>query len=96
VKYIDIEKGREHLSSVYLRPSTLKRYGAVVASAVEISYEGRVVAEKAESEIPMLDRWWTKSEVIENKDVTVRDGYLLDKAQTPFALVNVDDYEVSK
>jgi len=95
-KYADIEKGRDHQSCVYLRPNTLKRYGAVVASAVEISYEGRVVAAKSESEIPMPEKWWTDPKVVESKDVMVRDGYLLEKAQTPFALVNVDDYEVSK
>lgn len=98
VKYADIERGREHLSSVYLRPATLKRYGSVVASAVEISFEGKPVCERTDvdPEVKLPERWWTKSEVVESKTVTTRDGYLLDRSQTPFAFVNIDDYEVSK
>lgn len=100
VKCVDVEKGREHLCGVYLRPSTLKRYGAVVASAVEISVGGRVLVDKTEIDpeqrTSFPEKWWTKPEVTESKSVTVRDGYLLERSQTPFAFINVDDFEVSK
>lgn len=98
VKYIDIEKGRDHMSAVYLRPGALKRFGSVVAAAVEISVGGKVIADRSEtdSEIKMSEKWWMDPKVVESKNLTVRDGYLLDRSQSPFALVNIDDYEVSK
>jgi len=96
VRYIDIKKGRNHNSTVFLRPSTRERYGDVVAAAVEVMVGGKVVAtEKAES-MPMPDVWWKNPAVTESADLTVRDGYLLDRANSPFALINIDDYEVSR
>ena len=95
-KYRDVEKGRGHLGSVFLRPSTLKRYGTPVAVAVEISVEGKPVDETGEATIPMTPKWWKTIDTLTKQGVVVRDGYLLDRSQTPFAMVNVDDYEVSK
>jgi len=96
VKYIDVEKGREHMSAVFLRPSAIKRYGDVVASAVEISINGQPAAVKFEVGMQLPDKWWSNAAVTESAAVTVRDGYLLDRRDTPFAFVNVDDYEVIK
>jgi hypothetical protein len=96
VKYIDVEKGRNHFSTVFLRPNAIKRYGEIVASAVEISINGKAVALKSELGMKLPADWWKNAAVTESAAVTVRDGYLLDRAQTPFANVNVDDYEVIK
>jgi hypothetical protein len=97
VKYVDIEKGRAHMSTVFLRPSAVKRYGKVIASAVEIFIDGDKVAEKSVSSLKVLpEKWWTNAQVTESAAVTSRDGYLLDRSETPFAFVNVDDYEVIK
>jgi hypothetical protein len=99
-RYADIEKGRDHMGTVYLRPNTVKRYGFVVAVGVEISFEGKVVASKSETDPElgsMEEKWWAEdSKVMKSPNVTTRDGYLLERSQTPFALVNIDDYEVSK
>ena len=96
-RFSDIERGRGHLASAYLRPQAVKRYGEIVALAVEISHEGKVVAEQTEtSGVKMPPKWWKDQTIIGNKDVTARPGYLLDKNQSPFALVNIDDFEVSK
>jgi len=35
-------------------------------------------------------KWW------ENDKLTVREGYLLKKSDTPFAMLAVDDYEYVK
>lgn len=100
VKYMDIEIGRDHISAVFLRPTALKRYGMLVAIAVEISYDGKVVAERgfvdsADKNLkPREDSWWKDPAVTESKAVTVRDGYLLDRSESPFALINIDNYEV--
>lgn len=97
VKYGDVERGRNHLSCVYLRPNTLKRYGDVVAAAVEILQNGKIVAAESQTEgVSLPDQWWTNPDVVGKEFVTVRDGYLLERSQTPFAFINVDDYEVPR
>ena len=49
---------------------------------------------KAESLIPYTSKeWWKDSAVLDNPSVTRRNG-LVDRSKTPFALINIDDYEV--
>jgi hypothetical protein len=68
-----------------------------VAIAVEISVGGKVVAEDSVEEgLKLGPRWWKDPVIVESKDVTARDGYLLEKARSPFALISIDDYEVSR
>lgn len=95
VTYVDIEEGSDHRSAVFLRPSALRRYGEVGAVAVEISYQGNVIARATDTEIRNLppEEWWRDKRVTESQAVTIRDGYLLDKSQTPFAFVHIDDFE---
>ena len=93
-RYGDVEQGRGHLAAAYLRPQTLKRYGDLIAIAVEISQAGKVVAEMTEGKMP--PRWWKDTEVTGRPEVVTRAGALLERNQTPFALINIDDYEVVK
>lgn len=95
VRYGDIERGRSHLSTVFLRPSTLKRYGEPVVAALEVMHLGQVVASGSQGQgLRLPDKWWTNAQVTGR--MTSMAGYLLDRSQTPFALVNIDDYEVIK
>ena len=98
VEYGDIEKGRDHVSTVFLRPATGKRFGLPVAVHVEFLVEGEVVAEENELEAvvkgSLPEDWWKNKLVLNNDKVTVRDGYLLSRKDTPFALINIDNYEV--
>jgi len=98
VRYVDIEQGRRHESTTFLRPAALKRYGDVVAVGVEIIHEGKIVAEDSDESMSMPKgaMWWKNPMVIESKavEVVVRDGYLLDRSQSPFTLINIDDYQV--
>jgi hypothetical protein len=96
VRYRDVERDRNHIGVAYLLPSALKRYGRVVAVAVEVSHDGKVVASETDTGITLPPGWWRSPAVVENKDMTVREGYLVEKSKSPFALVNVDDYEVAK
>lgn len=97
VRFVDIEKGRRHLSSMFLRPSTVKRYGDIVGIAVEFLQGGKVIAEASEQEGNQLpEKWWNNPVVTKSETVTTRDGYLLDRSQSPFALINMDDYEAGK
>jgi hypothetical protein len=95
VRYMDVRRGANHESAVFLRPTAIERYGDVIAAAVEISVGGKVVAEEThiEGAPRMPERWWRQPAVIESKDVVARDGYLLDRSRSPFALINIDDYE---
>ncbi len=94
VTHIDIPRGRGHLSSAYVRPNTLLRYGEVVAVAVEVLLKGETVATLSEGKMadrqPLPVEWW------KNAKLVPRDGYVLNRTQTPFAFINVDDYEAIK
>ena len=86
VTYVNIEKGRGHKSDVYLHPSTLARYGDVEAVAVLVETGGRLVS--SESLPASNKRWWEQLSPI--------DGLVLNRMQTPFAMINFDDYEAVK
>lgn len=97
VKYADIKKDRDHTSVVYLRPAALLRYGEVVAVAVEVRFNGKVIAYSYEAkDKPLVGEWWLNKQIIDSDIVTVRRGYLLDRASSPFAYINIDDYEFIK
>ena len=89
VNYIDIPKGKRHASTVFLRPTTLERYGNVEWAGVKIYIKGKDTP-AAMAQMPENDlRPWTTT-------VTTRDGVLLNRDQTPFALVAIDNYETIK
>lgn len=85
VTYVNIQKGR-HLSDMYLHPSTLARYGDVKGVAVVVKQQGRVLT--IGTEPPTQQRWWEQLPPI--------SGLVLNRMQTPFAMINFDDYEAIK
>ncbi len=87
VTYINIEKGR-HKSDIFIHPSTLARYGDVEQVAVLINVGGRLVAMDGLPQGSAAKRWW--------EQMSPLDGYLLNRMQTPFAMINFDDYEAVK
>ena len=98
LRYVDIAKG-EHMSCVAIPPSLVERYGEPVAVALEITgKDGKVLDSKSETIMPLPKEWWKESSVmdkqIDNRPVVTRRNGLIDRAKTPFALINVDDYEV--
>lgn len=98
VHYMDVARDRDHLADVYLRPSALERYGEIVAVAVEIQVKGEVVAELGETsmgaQIPA--QWWKDPKVVKSEVVTPREGYMLNRMESPFGWINSDDYEAIK
>jgi len=93
LRYLDVPKG-EHMSCVAIPPSQIERYGEPVAVALEIvNKEGKVMDSKSESIMPLPKEWWKDSKVLDNPQLTRRNG-LVDRSKTPFALINADDYEV--
>ena len=85
LSYVNIEKG-SHESVMYLHPSTLERYGDVERVAVILRVNGQVAA--IESDPPSSQRWW--------EQLPPLDGYLLNRLETPFALINYDNYPAIK
>jgi len=98
VRYADVKQDRNHMSTVFLHPRAVDRYGEVVATAVEIVLNGRTEAQESEIDprVKLPADWWTNPAVLNSESLTVRDGYLKNRAESPFALINYDDYEVIK
>jgi len=86
VTYVDIPKGKRHLSTVFLRPNTIERYGFVEWAGVKVYIRGEQVAV---AQMPDDQRPWTIS-------YKTKEGVLLNRSQTPFALVAIDNYEAIK
>lgn len=87
VTYIDIPKGKRHASTMFLSPTTLDRYGSVEWVGVKIYIRGEQVDM---AQVPENDkRPWTAA-------VKTREGVLLNRAQSPFALLAIDNYETIK
>ncbi len=84
VSYVNVKKGA-HRSVMYLHPTTLERYGEPkrCAAVLSASYKGRPM-EFASEEKP----WW--------KQLAGEPGLVLDRMQTPFAMLNFTDFEAIK
>ncbi len=97
VRYADIKAGTKHLGVAYLHPKAIDRYGDVVAVAVEILNQGEVIAERSEIKGKSIPQdWWKNATVMDSPSVKTKEGYLLSKGDSPFALVNIDDYEFAR
>lgn len=86
ITYVNIAETREGRSAVFLHPSTVERYGELFRVAVVITSQGRTIG--MESNPSGDGRWW--------EQLTPRAGFVLNRMQTPFAMVNFDDYEAIK
>jgi len=86
VSYIHIPQGRKHMADMFLHPNIIARFGDVDRVAVEVRQGGRVLERGGKP--ALTEAWWERLSPIE--------GVLLNRGQTPFALVNIDDYEIIK
>ncbi len=96
VNYSDIKRGRGHIAAAFLTPPAVERYGSAYAVAVEITCGGKVVSSMTEKPSTLPDEWWKNPKIVDSNAVINRSGYLLNRKDTPFYLVNYDDYEVIK
>lgn len=94
VTYVDVARGRAHQGCAYVRPAALERYGEILGVAVEANVKGETVSVLSEGRLgpskPLPLEWW------KNQTLIPKEGYIVDKSKTPFALVNFDDYEALK
>ncbi len=95
VRFVDIQGGRDGRRRVdaFLRPAALHRFGRVVAAAAVVTIAGEVVSEQEDTAIDLPEAWWESPRVLDNPVTTIRDGYLLDRTETPWAVINYDDAE---
>jgi len=84
--YINIPAGRKHIADMYIHPNIVGRYGDVERVAVEIRQGGRILERIGKP--ALTEAWWERLSPIE--------GMLLNRGQTPFSNVNIDDYEIIK
>ena len=85
LSYVNVERGK-HESVVYLHPSTLARMGSVERVAVLIYVRGQLVG--IESKPTSNERWWEQAQP--------KDGFILSRMETPFAMLSFDNYESLK
>ena len=88
IDYVYIYEGDEHFSEVFMHPNSLRRFydGDILEWAVLVSYKGREIA--GESSRQGQGRWW--------EQFSVREGVLRNRHETPFAFINIEQYEEIK
>jgi len=99
VRYADVESGRGKKVGAVILPNAILRYGVPVGIAVDLVVDGKTIASKSEQSGDLKNvkgRWWEDPKVVDSSVVAKREGLLVDRAKTPFSLVSIDEYEVSK
>jgi hypothetical protein len=98
VAYRDIARGRDHKTGVVILPVAMERHGTPIGIGAQIFHDGQLVAESGlgADSLSSQARWWADPRITEGQNVRKRDGYMIDRAKSPFALVDIDSYEVSR
>ena len=86
--HVNVAKGSQHFSAMYIHPNTLLRFGAgqVEAVVVQMFYQNRLVATYGEPQV--TKRWW--------EEFAPTAGFLLNPLQTPWSVVAYERYEAIK
>ncbi len=85
INYVDIAKGREHFSEMYMHFNSYARYytRGTINYAVIALINGKQVSVNTNKRTP--ENWW--------KDIPVHPCGLLDRSMTPFVVFNVEKFE---
>lgn len=84
--YVNVARTRTGQSTVFLHPSTVERYGDLFRVGVVITSQGRMLGMASNPDSDQ--RWW--------EQLPPRSGFVLNRMQTPFAMINFDDFEAIK
>ena len=86
--YINVPKGTQHYSGMFVAPNTLQRYGdgQVEAVAVQLFYKGRLI--DVSTDPPSNNRWWDRATTI--------SGFVLAPRDTPWSIFAFNKYESVK
>ena len=89
VTHINVAKGTQHYSAMFIQPNTLKRYGAgqIDQVTVRLFYKGAV---RSTASVPpgAKDGWWDR--------FSPTPGYLLPPQETPWAPIADERFEAVK
>lgn len=87
VTHINVQKGQQHYSAMFVHPNTVRRFGAgkVQAVAVQVFYQGRLMDQKTDVNV---DRWWEQFSPV--------PGYVLNPLQSPWSVIAGERYEPIK
>lgn len=98
IEYPDIAKGNDHKAGAVMLPSALLRFGRPIGYAVQFMVAGQEVGAMGVGEGILKDKaeWWKDPKILDNPIVQRRDGYLVDRMKSPFQLVDLHSYEVSR
>jgi len=88
VTHINVAKGQQHYSAMFMQPNTLKRYGAgeIEQVTVRIFHKGTLASTKSEPAVK--DGWWDRFQPT--------PGYLLAPQDTPWAMIADERFEAVK
>lgn len=86
--HVNVARGTQHYSAMFVHPNTVRRYGAgqVEAVAVQIFYQGRLMDQLSEPKTNQ--RWWEQFSPL--------PGYVLNPLQTPWSVIANQRYEPIK
>jgi len=84
--YIHIPKGKNRMADMFIHPTILERFGQVEAIAVEVRVGGRVLARDGKPR--PKNAWW--------EQLSPTANVLKNRAQTPFALLSLDQQQIVK
>lgn len=98
VEYADVAQDREHKAGAVVLPAALLRLGEPIGFSASISVAGKEVASQGVSRGPLSSHkeWWKEDAVLNSPNVQRRDAYMVDRMDSPFQLVDPDDYELSR
>jgi hypothetical protein len=88
ITYINVARGPQHYSAMFVHPNTLQRYGngQVEGVAVQLFYKGQLIDQSSypPSDVP----WWERA--------TPTSGLVLAPRETPWSIFAFDRYESPK
>ena len=98
VEYPDVAKANDHKAGVVLPPAVLLRRGRPIGFAVQFQVAGQEIAAMGVGEgiLKGRENWWADPAILGAPIVQKFDGYLVDRMKSPFQLVDIDSYEVSR
>ncbi len=98
VEYADVAQDREHKAGAVVLPAALLRLGEPIGFSASISVAGKEVASQGVARGPLASHkeWWKEDAVLNSPNVQRRDAYMVDRMDSPFQLVDPDDYELSR
>lgn len=90
VTHINVAKGTQHYSAMFIQPNTLHRFGTGANTAVEVRmfHKGRLVAEMTQSDVPIKTGWWER--------VSPTPGFLIAPQDSPWGPIAHERFEAVK